>query len=126
MNQTEKTYLREFGIAMVAYTVVLVGVLTLLPFLAASPWRFLLVLVPIIPIGYGIRSFVRYLDGLDELQRRIQLAGVTFAAAITGLLTFSYGLLEIVGLPSLSWVWVLPILILSWGLGVALARQKYQ
>ncbi|MEM8533158.1 MAG: hypothetical protein AAGF95_20095 [Chloroflexota bacterium] len=126
MNQVEKSYFREFSIAMVAYAITLISVLLLLPLLGESPWRFLLVLIPILPIGYGLRAFLRYLDGLDELQRRIQLAGVTFAAGVTGLLTFSYGLLEMAGLPPLSWVWVLPLLILSWGVGAALARQKYQ
>lgn len=126
MNQVEKSYVREFSIAMFVYAIALIGVLFSLPFLGESPWRFLLVLVPILPVGYGVRSFIRYLDSLDELQRRIQLAGVTFAAGVTGLLTFAYGLLEIAGLPPLSWVWVLPLLILSWGVGTALARQKYQ
>jgi hypothetical protein len=32
------------------------------------------------------------------------LAGLAFAAGTIGLLTFTYGLLEIAGLPHISWV----------------------
>jgi hypothetical protein len=62
----------------------------------------------------------------DELQQRIQLLAIGFAAGVTGLLTFSYGFLEMIGMPHLSSIWVLPMMILLWGIGMAYFSRKYQ
>ena len=126
MSQASKTYMREFGSAMTAYVVMLIGVIWLLPQLGHSPWRYLLAVLPAIPVGLGVAAFIRYLGRMDELQQRIQLAGLAFATGTIGLLTFTYGLLEITGLPHISWVWIFPAMILLWGLGTAVASRKYQ
>ena len=126
MCQASKTYMREFGSAMTAYVVMLIGVIWLLPQLGDSPWRYLLAVLPAIPVGLGMVAFIRYLGRMDELQQRIQLAGLAFATGTIGLLTFTYGLLEITGLPHISWVWIFPAMILLWGLGTAVASRKYQ
>jgi hypothetical protein len=91
-----------------------------------SPWRYLLAVLPAIPVGLGMVAFIRYLGRMDEFQQRIQLAGLAFATGTIGLLTFTYGLLEITGLPHISWVWIFPAMILLWGLGTAVASRKYQ
>ena len=126
MSQASKTYAREFAAAMTAYVVVLVGVIWLLPRLGESPWRYLLAVLPAIPVGLGVAAFIRYLGHLDELQQRIQLTGLAFATGTIGLLTFSYGLLENTGLPRISWVWIFPAIIMLWWLGTAVAGRKYQ
>ena len=125
MNAAAKTYVREFGTAMTAYVVMLVGVLWLLPLLGA-PWRYVLVVLPALSVGLGVAAFIRYLTRMDEMHQRIQLAGLAFAMCATGLITFTYGLLEIAGLPHLSWVWIFPAMILLWGLGTAVANSRYQ
>jgi hypothetical protein len=126
MSQASKTYVREFGSAMTAYVVMLIGVIWLLPQLGDSPLRYGLAILPAVPVGPGVAAFIRYLGRMDELQQRIQLAGLAFAAGTIGLLTFTYGLLEIAGLPHISWVWIFPAMILLWGLGTAVASRRYQ
>jgi len=61
-----------------------------------------LILSPLIPIGFIINSTVRMVQYSDELQQRIFLYAIGFAAAATGLLTFAYGLLEFNGYPPLG------------------------
>ena len=125
MTSASKTYAREFGTAMTAYVVMLVGVMWLLPLLGA-PWRYLLAALPALPVGLGVAAFIRFLGRMDELQQRIQLAGLAFATGTVGLLSFTYGLLEIAGLPHLSWIWIFPAIIMLWGLGTAVASRRYQ
>ena len=125
MTPASKSYPREFGTAMTAYVVMLVGVVWLLPLLGA-PWRYLLAVLPALPVGLGVAAFIRFLTRMDEMHQRIQLAGLAFAMGATGLITFIYGLLEIAGLPHLSWVWIFPAMIVLWGLGTALANRRYQ
>lgn len=125
MNSAEKTYLRDFLIAMAAYVILLIASIGVMPLLEESNWRFLVVLIPVIPVLFGMRAFIRFLDRMDELQRKIQLAGIAFAAGTTGILTFTYGFLEQVGFPPLPSLWVFPLMILLWGLGTAFASRRY-
>ena len=129
MDANTKRYLRQFIYSMVAY------ILTLSISLIALSWfadyrinlaRVVVALTPVIPVISMIYSFLRYLNNIDELQQRIQLLAIGFAAGTTSLLTFSYGFLENVGFPPLSLLWVFPIMILLWGIGLAFIARRYQ
>ena len=129
MKPAAKRYLREFIYSMIAY------VLTLVPSIIAvnslrdypfAPARVLVALTPVVPVAFMVYFFIRYLNDIDELQQRIQLLSIGFAAGTTGLLTFSYGFLENVGFPRISLLWIFPIMILLWGLGQAFISRRYQ
>ena len=49
-----------------------------------------------------------------------------FAFAASALLTFSYGFLENVGFPHISWLWVWPVMGVMWMVGLRLASHRYQ
>lgn len=69
---------------------------------------------------------MRYFSRMDELQRRIQLEAFAFSFGVTGIVTFSYGLLVNVGFPPISWVWIFPLMIALWGIGAGVATRRYQ
>jgi hypothetical protein len=79
-----------------------------------------------IPMFFVLRVFLWYLRQIDELHRRIQLEGLAFAFAATALTTFSYGFLQTVGFPDLSWFIVWPVMSLFWGIGHSLATRRYR
>jgi hypothetical protein len=110
---------------MLAYCIVLPVSIVIIQANPHAPWRVPLALAPVIPAVVALWAYVRFLNRLDELQRRIQLEALALAAGGTALLTFSYGFLENVGFPHLSVIWVLPLMIALWGLGAALASRKY-
>ncbi len=91
-----------------------------------GPFGYVVALLPMIPVIAGAIIIMRRIDGLDEMQRRIQVQALGFAAMVTGLGTFGYSLMERVGLPPLSLTWVLPIMIALWGVGIFIAKRKYQ
>jgi hypothetical protein len=111
---------------MILYAVLLIGAVLVLPKLETSPWRFVVVVLPVVPVLYGMRALIRYLGQLDELGQRIQLQGIAFAAGMVAILTFTYGFLELAGLPPVSLIWVLPLMVMLWGIGTALASRKYE
>jgi len=126
MNQAGKQYLRELGLASVAYAVVLIIAITLINRLPGSPWRVPLALLPVIPAGFMLVALVRFLERIDELQRRIQLEAIALSAGATAIVTFAYGFLELVGFPHLPLIWIFPLMIVLWGISLAISSRRYQ
>ena len=125
-QSASKTYLREFLVAMAAYTVVLIVSITLINISPSSAWwRVPLALAPVIPIIFAMVAFMRFFGHMDELQRRIQLEAFTFSFGVTAIATFSYGFLENVGFPHINWVFIFPLMIALWGIGLAIATRRY-
>lgn len=116
----------EFGLALLAYLMVLVGSATVVQANPEADWRYVVALLPVAPAGFVIWLSVRALARLDELQRRIQVQAFGFALVATALTTFGYGFLEGAGMPHLSWTYILPLIALLWGAGTAIFAWRYR
>lgn len=126
MDPVSKRYNREFTLSMLAYVIILFVSVALIQRMPDSPWRFALALTPVVPIVFVLVSYVRFLSNIDELQQRIQLQAIGFAAGAVSLLTFAYGLLENIGMPQIPLVWILPAMSLLWGIGQAYFSRRYK
>ena|SRR5579884_168243 len=130
MNKSEKnTYpkAKAFMIAAVVYLVVLIIssiVVNISP--NSAWWRIPLALFPIVPAIFAMFSYMRFIGRMDELQRHIQLEGLAFSFASTGILTVSYGFLENIGFPHLGWLYIFPLMMVLWVIGAALASWRYR
>ena len=120
-----RAYLWRFVPAMVGYVVLLLGALFLVQRFPAAWWRFPVMIVPLLPLLLVVRAVARYLVDADELQRRIQLEALAVAFGAGSVLSFGYGLLQTVGLPDLSWLWVWPVYAGCWLIGLLVARRRY-
>jgi hypothetical protein len=118
----------EMGAALSLYTVFLILSLTLLknPQDLGTVLRIVITLLPVIPAALMCWAIVRMMRTLDEMHLRIQFEALGFAFAASALLTFSYGFLENVGFPHISWICVWPVMGLMWIIGLALARRRYR
>jgi hypothetical protein len=120
-------YLREFFFAMSMYVVVLIGSVTLLEnYEFPKFWQIVISITPALPIVFVIIALMRLLRDSDELQQRLHLYATTFSAVLTGLLTFSYGLLENVGFPKMPTFAVFPMLFVLWGIGLGYFTKRYE
>jgi hypothetical protein len=126
MTSAGKSYMVEFGSAMLAYVILLPVSITVIQRIPDSPWRFAVALVPIIPLFFALGAMLRFFGKLDELARRIQFDAFAVSAGVTGLAAFAYGMLENVGAPPLSMVWVLPFIIAVWGVTAAVSSRRYR
>ena len=128
MNQeVQKRYFKEFGISMGFYIVLLIGSITVLTnFELLKAAQIAITLIPVIPTIFVIVAVMRALRNSDELQQKIQLQAVTFSAIVTGLITFTYGFLENVGFPHLPSLFIFPLMLALWGIGVGIFARKYQ
>jgi len=127
VRQASKASVRQVVVALVAYVVTLSAVVAILSLVRGTVWQIPISLLPVIPIAFGLSAFVRALGAMDELQQRIHLDAIAFAAGTVALVSVTYGFLQVLaGVPHLSWIWFLPMLSTFWGLGLVLATRKYQ
>lgn len=87
-------YVREFFPTMFAY-VLAVGVSSaLLKRIDEPALRALVALLPVPPIFMAMRSILRYIRAVDELQQRIELEAISAATAFVTLLYLAGGFLQ--------------------------------
>lgn len=127
VDNASRTYNKQIALTMmVGYPICLFGAVFLIKQAPESWWVSLVALVPMIPILFGLRAVLQFMDRMDELQRQIQLTSLAIAAGGTSIVTLTYGFLDaLADFPRLSWIWVFPILCIFWLVGGYIARRKY-
>ncbi len=126
MTKAGRNYLIGFILSMaIAYPAVVFASVMLLQQYPDAWWRFAVAVAPVVPIMFGLRTFMRFLNQIDEMQQRIQLNAAAFAAGATAMLTVTYGFLENVGFPQLSWIWIFPMIVLLWGGATGVLSRRY-
>ena len=121
-----RAYLKEFGAAMLGYTILLPLSIMLIEAHPTAPWRGAVALLPVIPVALAFWAILRAVARMDELQRRIQFEALVVAVGGTIILTFGYGTLQNAGFPPLNLMFVTPLLVALWGLGLAWSSRRYQ
>ncbi len=126
MDANAKRYLKEFLSAMAAYTALVPLSMWMLRGREHTPLGYAIAFLPIVPSGLALWAFLRMFRGLDELQRRIQLEAVAFSFLATCLITLTWALQQNAGLPRFDVSWVAPLQIMLWGLGLGIAKRRYE
>lgn len=125
-NQVMKRYYKEFFIAIALYVIILIGSISILKvFEFPKIIQGIIAITPVIPITFVIIAIMRGLRDSDELQQKVQYNAIMFSAVGTGLITFSYGLLEGIGFPPFPTIWVLPMMFMLWGFSLGYFWKKY-
>ncbi|EPH03319.1 hypothetical protein HMPREF1531_01378 [Propionibacterium sp. oral taxon 192 str. F0372] len=126
MTPSAKRYLIRFGVAMGLYLVGL-PLAIWLGTLAGSnnPWRFVAYLLVAPSVVLVIRAVRLLVVEADELQSRKLVESLAIAFAGGSVLTFSWGLLETVGAPSLPIIWAMPVYMACWGLATIVVSRRY-
>ena len=119
--------MKNLFLSMIAYSVILITSLTVLKnYEFTRFWQIVISLSPAVPVAFVILAVMRLLKDSDEMQQRVQLLATSFSAAVTGLVTFSYGFLENVGFPKFPTFFIFPMLIAIWGISMGYFSRKYQ
>lgn len=123
-------YLREFLPPMVAYVLILFFSVWLLKRVDEPGLRALVALMPVPAIGMALRAIIRYIRDVDELQQRIELEAVSFAAAFVSMVYVTGAFLQlakVIDIPSgVAMVWVFPLICASYGLAKIVVARRYQ
>jgi hypothetical protein len=126
MDANARRYLKEFLSSMAGYTAMVPVSVWLLQRYGHSPMRFVFALLPVIPSAFAMWAAIRFFRCLDELQRRIQFEALAFGFLATCLLTLTWGFLQNAGLPPADAMWVTPLSVMLWGIGLGIASRRYR
>ena len=125
-----RQYMREFIPAMGGYMLALpVSILLLLRVDMPIALQVAVALLPVVPMVLVMCAMLRHMLRQDEMQQRIELQAVAITCAVIGIATFSLGFLQNVRLlPSPPWLllWILPLMIGSYGIARALISRRYR
>lgn len=120
-------YAKEFGMAMIAYIIIVVISLRILGAgIESQTLRALISISPIIPLIAVCWTILRNIRRSDELQRAIQVEALAIALAGTAILTMGYGFLENVGYPRLTMFVVWPVIAVLWTISLFISTQRYK
>jgi peptidoglycan/LPS O-acetylase OafA/YrhL len=126
MDNFDRNTIIRFWTAIGAYVVLILLSTWFLNRMDESNWRYLIAVLPVAPTAVAGIALVNGIRQLDELQRRIHSEAAVISAVATALITFSYGLLENAGLPSLSVIFVLPLMVMIWGVTNQTISRRYK
>ena len=90
-----------------------------------ADWRYAVAVLPMLPVGFVLRDWLRMFRRSDELEQRIALESIAFAFGATALLTFTFGFLQLAGLPDINWLFVWAVMGSCWIAGGRLARRRW-
>ncbi len=99
----------------------------------SSPLRAIVALSPLLPSLLYVRSIARWIRGMDELQRRIQLESCLFATTGTIFVATAVNLLGTAGVlrgtrveNGLGWEGMFALVIAFFVLGTAIINRRYR
>lgn len=97
--------------------------------LSQGTLQYFLPILPYVPVlpGFLFVATIGYaFSRLDELQSRIQIESIAIGFGITAMISLTYGLLGLTGVPQPNWLLVPVIMTFSWLAGKLWTRWKYR
>jgi len=91
-----------------------------------SPYNFLLVLLPVLPLIYVCFVIIRYIADSDEMWRKIYMEAWAFSGIATGFTCFSYLFLRDMGAPVFRAEWAFYLMWVYYGIGIFFSRWRYR
>jgi hypothetical protein len=128
LRAVHRRYLREFFPAIASYFILLFASLSMLKYVHETSLKFLIALLPVLPIVFVIRAMVHFVADSDELERRVQLEAICIASLSVGLLSFAAAFLRAAGLLLIdnALMLVLPALFAFYGVSLVWVKRRYR
>jgi hypothetical protein len=125
--KTTHSYLKPFTISITFFPVTLAIVWVLGAWMDSNQvLRYLVFLLPVIPLILAAYYFSNAINALDELQQKIQIKAMSFSLGGLVLMGVMVGLLKLAGVPNPNWAWVTVLALLLWGIGQVVFSKRLQ
>jgi putative transcriptional regulator len=113
-----KRYFVEFGLAMLAYTIVLPASIIAVQRWDLGIWRAPVGLSPVVPLALAVWAYAHAVYRMDEFTRHIHTKSIVFAAAVTLIASTAISFFGNAGLPRFNFY--------VWHLGSRALLQQFQ
>ncbi|MCE0522144.1 MAG: hypothetical protein LV480_04465 [Methylacidiphilales bacterium] len=91
-----------------------------------SAYKYLLILLPMLPTFYIVTISLRAVSETDEMQRKIVTEAMTFSALATALTCFTYSFLRDMGAPEFKAWWAFGLINAYYLLGLVWLKWRYR
>ena len=120
-----KKYFWRMTLGMIAYVL---GIVVMNRFYSTqSSYKYLLVLLPVLPLIFVCFAIVRAVLEMDEMKRKIATEAMAFTGLATGFTCFSYLFLRDMGAPEFRPEWAFYIMWMYYGmLGLFFSWRRYK
>lgn len=128
MRAHQRRYQRDALLSMLAYMGIMLLVWPLVEHVHDTPARILIAVLPVAPMVFLVRAFVRFVRDSDELQQRLYLVALSVSSAIVGLLSMTVGFMaaaKVVSLDGTALMFVFPVMAISFGAARWWAARRY-
>ena len=124
-EQGIRRYFLEFGTAMSAYGVTLMGVIFTRPDGFPEAGYRWLELLPAIPLFFAFWAIIRQYNRIDEYFQRLHSEAFALGAMTLGLFFVVWGFAENAGAPKISTIFYGPAMIALWGISLPIVNRRY-
>jgi len=122
-TRAQQRYFLEFGASIAAYAVILTASVYGLNHGVIGFLRYVVAVVPAVPIIGVSLAVVRWLRATDEYERQTTITGMAIAGGLTALIAVTYGFLENAGMPRMS-VWISYLIFMTiWGIATPILKR---
>jgi hypothetical protein len=123
-----KTHIKKYYLRMTGGSVTYaLGIFALNSFYdKQSPYRYWLVLLPVLPLIYVSFTAIRFISDTDEMWRKVYTEAMAFSGLATGFTCFSYLFLRGMGAPEFHGEWALYIMFAYYGIGLIFSWRRYK
>ena len=91
-----------------------------------SPFRYWLILLPVLPLIYVSYAIIRFISDTDELWRKIFTEALAFSAIATGFTCFSYLFFRDSGAPEFHAQWAFYTMWAYYFIGLFFSWRRYK
>lgn len=117
-------YMIRMTVGLAGYALGLVALNSL--YHEQSPYKYGLVLLPVLPLLYTAASIIQAVCEMDEMWRKIVSEAMAFSAIATGFSCFSYLFIRDMGFPEFRAEWAFYMMWAYYGVGTILSVRRYQ
>ena len=119
-----KKYILRLSLGLAGYAAGLFGLNWF--YAPESPYRYWVILLPLVPLMYMSFAIVRCVSEMDEMWKKIAIEAMAFSGLATGFTCFIYLFLRDMGAPEFHAEWAFYLMWIYYKLGAFFSWRRYR
>jgi hypothetical protein len=121
-----KKYFWRLTIGMTGYVLGVFACVYFYFYAKQSPYRYWLILLPVIPIVYAAAAIIRVVSDMDEMWRKVHIEAMAFSGLATSYTCITYVFFRVMGAPEIPLDWAFYIVWIYYLIGLFFSKRRYK